>query len=265
MSAAHTSLDAAIYEVERVGVFLKKNASRQVNNRAHLSLIKATCLTWFNNHRSPIAAIVGEASLSDVDQSFRELLSATDRATTLAKYSAILKQLRSELSKIRGLTVAPKPVAASSTTDAPPNFATLVSDQAMQSILVRRWQECAICVNACAPLAATVMMGGLLESLLLARVLKEPNRAVIFALASAPKDPKSSKPQPLQDWTLRHYIDAAREMKWISESAKDVGAVLRDYRNYIHPNKQLSHGMNVEVGDAKMFWEISKAIARELL
>lgn len=265
MSNAHSALDAAITDVERLRSYLKKRRAKQITASGDLSLIKATCLAWFNNHRLVILRVVDEPLLSDADTIFRTLLSTTDRATSRSRYLQVLQQLRVKLSSVRGLTVSSPGLPASGTSDAPPSFSRLVSDAAMQGILAQRWNECATCISAGAPLAATVMMGGLLESLLLARVLKEPNRSSIFALASAPKDPRTSKPLPLQDWTLRHYIDAARELKWISESAKDVGEVLRDYRNYIHPNKQLSHGMTVESSDARLWWEISKAIARELL
>lgn len=42
-------------------------------------------------------------------------------------------------------------------------------------------------------------------------------------------------------------------------------AVLRDYRNYVHPQKELSHGIRLSAQDAALWWEVSKLIARELL
>lgn len=265
MSVAHTALDAAISEIDRVKAFIKKNGARQVTAAEQLSLIKATCLAWFNNHRGIILTAVKEADFALIDAGFRLVLSSTDKATSKTKYAGYFKTLRGMLSSLRGLTVVAKPAIPSATIDTPPDFSSLVSDPAMQTILAQRWIECTTCVNAGAPLAATVMMGGLLESLLLARVLKEPDRAKLFALTAAPKDPKTLKAWSLQEWSLRHYIDVAREMKWITESVKDVSEVLRDYRNYIHPNKQLSHGAVVENSDAKMFWELSKMISREIL
>jgi hypothetical protein len=46
---------------------------------------------------------------------------------------------------------------------------------------------------------------------------------------------------------------------------KDIGAVLCSYRNYIHPQKQLSHGVHLKLDDAKLFWEISGSIARQVV
>lgn len=54
-------------------------------------------------------------------------------------------------------------------------------------------------------------------------------------------------------------------MGWITHSAKGVGEVLRDYRNYIHPHKELSHGIPIETDDAVLLWEVSKTISRQVI
>ena len=227
-------------------------------------LVKANCLAWFNNYRPVIRQTVADDLLQDTDDQYKEILSGIDHATSRARYDELLKQLRGRVSEIRGYTVTPQ-ATAQPTTDAPPSFSALVSDPAMQDILGRRWLECAKCVSADAPLAATVMMGGLLEALLLARVHHEQNKRPIFQAVSSPKEKGSGKTLPLQEWTLRHYIDVAHELGWITASAKDVGAVVRDYRNYIHPHKELTHGAQLKGEDARLFWEISKNIARQVL
>ena len=134
----------------------------------------------------------------------------------------------------------------------------------MKAILTKRWIECVNCISSGAPLAATVMIGGLLEGLLLARINKEPNKAPIFTAASTPKD-QLGKSLGLKDWTLKDYIGVAHELGWITVAAKDVGVVLRDYRNYIHPQKELSHGISLTPADASVLWEIGKSISRQLL
>lgn len=168
------------------------------------------------------------------------MLAAADRAASRTKLLATLKSLRTALISLRAdvVTAVPGPP----TTDAPPAFAPLIADLQMRGILESRWQECVRCLTADAPLAATVMMGGLLEALLLARINRESNKAPIFTSSSAPKNAKAGQTRPLNEWTLKNYIDVVHERGWISVSAKDVSEVLRDYRNYIHPFKQLSHG-----------------------
>jgi hypothetical protein len=265
MSNPHGALDSSISEVDRLRQALKKKHTAQVRSTDERSLIKAVCLAWFNTHRLEIREGVDEDLLSDADTSYKEMLTACDRDTSRKKYYQIIKQLRASLSEIRGHAISSRTLSATLTTDAPPTFSVLIANPAMQSILVRRWSECSKCIGANAPLAAIVMMGGLLEALLLARVHKEPNRTLVFRAATAPKDRSSGKTLPLQEWTLKHYIDVAHELQWISTSAKDIGAVVRDYRNYIHPQKELSHGIELRDGDAELFWEVAKSITRQLL
>jgi hypothetical protein len=96
------------------------------------------------------------------------------------------------------------------------------------------------------------------------KTVTEPNKAPIYTAAAAPKD-KLGKTLTLKDWTLQDYIGVAHELKWITVAAKDVGVVLRDYRNYIHPQKELSHGISLTPDDAAILWECAKCISRELL
>jgi hypothetical protein len=134
----------------------------------------------------------------------------------------------------------------------------------MQAILQRRWDEVQQCLGAQAHLAATVMMGGLLESLLLTRINASPNRAAVFTAVKAPRD-KNGKTLSLADWKLVKMVEVAHELAWISKSAMDVGNVLRDFRNYIHPHKELTDGVLISGDDTRMFWEVTKAICRQVL
>jgi hypothetical protein len=153
---------------------------------------------------------------------------------------------------------------AAATTDTPPQFTPLISDPKMQAILQKRWQECVVCIRSGAPLAATVMMGGILEGLLLARINQISNKAPVFTATAAPRD-QAGKTMPLKDWGLKNYIDVAHELGWITTTAKDIGEVLRDYRNYIHPQKEFSHGISLGRGDADMLWNIAKSMTIQIL
>ena len=66
-------------------------------------------------------------------------------------------------------------------------------------------------------------------------------------------------------------LDADRQHRilrwvgWITRSGKDVAAVLRDYRNYVHPEKQRSHGVSLNGHDAQMFWDVTRNLLLQLL
>ena len=264
MSECHQQLDQAIREVEKLRRNLRRGETRQVQRTEDRNLIKSVCEAWFRNHRSSIGRVAGAESLEAIDGTYTELLAAADRSTSRKRYNILLQRLREGLLSIRA-ELARASIIADDTTDAPPRFDSLVGDVSMRDVLTRRWLECGKCVSAGAPLAATVMIGGLLEALLLARFFREGDMDKVFKAAAAPKDPKQGKALPLQEWKLRHYIDVAHELGWISKSAKDLGEVIRDYRNYIHPHKEHRRGLLITEEDARLVWEVFKGIARQLL
>jgi hypothetical protein len=264
MYEGQQELDDAIKRCDFLRKLLQKRTTKQVWAGEERDTIKATCLAWFNNQKPKIENQLDPGALDAATTVYDGMLKASDRAGSRPQYHRSLKRLRAELIEIRSkqMLAPQKPVA---TGDAPPSFTKLVADPKMQDILLRRWNECVICLHAPAPMAATVMMGGLLEGLLLARINKEPNQKPVFTAASAPKDKKTGNPLPLKDWALKNYIDVGHELGWISESAKDVGVVLRDYRNYIHPQKELSHGIVLTSDDGPVLWEVAKSISKQLL
>jgi len=264
------TIESAIAEADSLRKFLKGHGSNQVTSEDERQIIKATALAWFNNHRAVVESFLGDDQLKAVDDLYRFLLSSAARATLRSKYVTTIKEIRKRLGALQADHVVlfsklSTPAAApTATTDIPPQFSPLISDPKMQAILQRRWQECVICLKSGAPLAATVMMGGILEGLLLAKIVQLPNMAPVFTATAAPRD-KHGKTLPLKDWGLKNYIDVAHELGWITTTAKDISEVLRDYRNYIHPQKELSHGISLGPGDADMLWNISKSIALKIL
>ena len=265
MKGPHDAIGEAITEVDRLRRILKKNKSMQVRSQEEQSLIKATVLTWFNTHRPIVAELIDAQHLADVDGQFKAVLTFSDHSTVRLRYDRSLKSIRDGLSNLRPHCVEVPEDPIKTTTDDPPDFALFIEDAPMQQILVRRWQECSRCLVGNAPLAATVMMGALLETLLLARVNKESNKKAIYTSTKSPKDKSTGKPLSLKDWSLKHYIDVAHDLGWVSQSTKDVGVVLRDYRNYIHPYKELSHRIQLTMHDATLFWEITKSISKQLI
>jgi len=261
MTESDEAIYQAITEAERIRSVTRKKQSLQVRG-SERDIIRATALTWFHNHRKKLVLVISETELRSVDEMYQKIMDASHKDSLRSIYIGTLKKVGEKLVRLRSSNVVR--LAAATTPDNPPDFSKLISDQAMKAILERRWIECATCLSSGAPLAATVMVGGLLEGLLLARVNREPNKAPVFTAAAAPRD-KLGKTLLLKEWTLQDYIGVAHELNWITVAAKDVGAVLRDYRNYIHPQKELSHGVSLTPGDAAILWEIGKCISRELL
>jgi hypothetical protein len=264
MPDAHESADQAIRELDRLRRAIRGGRNAQVRNAEEREQVKATALAWFHGHRPDIASHMNEGGLDEIDQGYRRLIENSERAVSRRTYETVFSTLRRQLGVTRGELLVPRQQTQASTTDTPPDFSGLVAAPEMRNVLERRWTECVTCISAEAPLAATVMMGGLLEGLLLAKVNTHSDQSKIFKATTAPRN-RAGQTLPLRDWTLKDYLDVAQELGWISRSARDVGAVLRDYRNYVHPQKELSHGIVLSKQDAMIWWEVAKSIARELL
>jgi len=262
-------IESAITEAESLWKVLKRHRGDQVRSAEEKQVIKATAHAWFNNHRATIAELLDDNLVKPVDDLFRGLLTAAARNTLRSKLLTTIKEIKKKLGLLQSehvIALAAAPTTRPGLTpDAAPRFDRLISDPKMQAILTKRWQECGICVGSGAPLAATVMMGGLLEGLLLAKINQLPDKTPVFTAAAAPIDPKTGKTLQLKEWGLKNYIDVAYELRWITKTTKDIGEVLRDYRNYIHPQKEFSHGIVLELGDSQMLWEVAKSIAKQLL
>jgi hypothetical protein len=265
MTGPTETIAAALAEADRLRMTLKKKTTRQVTAQDERALAKATALAWFNVHKKVLVGVTGPTMLQDVDALYQKILDASDHSTARNTYATSLKALREALIAARRDALSVSNSSKPPTTDIPPSFSPLTSDPNMQAILEDRWRECIRCIGAEAPLSATVMMGGLLETLLLGRINRESDKGAVFKAPSAPKDRKTGQPKPLGEWMLRDYIDVTHDLKWITVSAKEVAVVLRDFRNYIHPHKQLLHGVHLNNVDAALFWEVSKNIAIQVL
>ena len=146
-----------------------------------------------------------------------------------------------------------------------PDFSPLAGNEEIRGILTRRWLECCKCVGAEAHLAAIVMMGGLLEALFVARANKMPDKKTLINATSAPIEKATGKTINYQEWMLDSYIKVGQELGWITGSARSVADVLKEYRNYVHPEKERRHGVMLDLNDSQMFWSVTKSLVRQLL
>lgn len=266
MLTASEAIDAAIQEVTTARALVFKVRGKQVRGADVVATLKSTAHVWFNTHRPAIAAGAATLDLTPADGHYTNVLNSTARHAAKQTYLDALRDAKAALIAIRAAAlVAPVAPVAANTDDLAPDFSPLAGNQEMRDILTRRWYECHKCVKADAHLAAIVMMGGLLEALFVARANKLADKKPLINAASAPKDGTTGKTLDYQGWMLDSYIKVAHELKWITESAKDVADVLKEYRNYIHPEKERRHGVVLALNDSSMFWQVTKALTRQLL
>jgi hypothetical protein len=264
MNPADEAIYAAIQEAQLLRKVTKKKNTQQVQG-AERDIIRSTALSWFNNHRKQLTVVFSDIDLAEIDKRHQWIIQASHKSSLRSSYVDVLKEIADLLVAVRaGNAVKLSSAGSQPTTDNPPDFSPVAADAEMKAILEGRWTEITKCIACKTPLAATVMMGGLLEGILYAKITKQANKAPIYTAVAAPKD-KLGKTLPPKDWKLQNYIDVAHELKWITQTVKDIGDVLRDYRNYIHPHKQYSEKVTLTSEDAKILWEVSKSITRQVL
>lgn len=263
MSQAAGPLDDAILEIDRLRRQLKKVSSRQVENNTEREIVRAYSLAWTNSHRLKLADSVEANFLAGVDELYEKLHTASYRAISRVTYLSTIKDLRAALIELQKQIIS----GAARNTFAVPDFSPLAQEQ-MSSILSRRVEEVINSIDK-APLSATIMMGALLEALFLARVNLVQDKKPLFSLKTTPRD-REGRPRELKDWGLNDYIEVGHEMGWIRKPAKDIGGVLRDYRNIIHPVKELTMlkeqriAVLIDASDAKMFWRVFSELCEQI-
>lgn len=138
-----------------------------------------------------------------------------------------------------------------------PNFGVLVTDTDLVRILGQRWIEANLCFEAGAYLATVIMLGSILEGTLLAKAQQNPadaNRAV-----ASPKDRSTGATLPFRQWTLQDLINVSHECGWLKRQNKDFSHVVREYRNFVHPNEERQQGITIDVNTCRIIWEVVTA------
>lgn len=261
----HREVDDAISAVARARKVIARSSSKQVQSAEERDNMRTVAQVWFQKIRPIVEPFADGDVLEAVDAPLKRVFDSTAKSAARSTYATSLKGARKALLRLReslpAVPTALPPIQP--TTDAPPGFAPLASDPRMQSIMERRWLECVHCLGCGANLAAVVMMGGLLESLFVSKQNRLADKSPLLRARRAPQH--KGKTLPLQDWTLNHYIEVGNELGWIGDAAKRVGVVLRDYRNFIHPQAEYAQQVTLGDQDARLMWDVTKSLTRELL
>ena len=130
-----------------------------------------------------------------------------------------------------------------------------------EEILRLLWSEVERCLRAEAYLAAIIMMGSLLEGVLF--FLLQENREAAYQCSCAPKKKKDGKVKNFAEWNLGEMIDAALELGWIGLGIGKLSGLVRDFRNSVHPAKQLKNSEKLGRPVAEIAWQIVQRTIRD--
>ena len=129
-------------------------------------------------------------------------------------------------------------------------------DGVFTAIIKERLSETEACVSCGASLAATILIGSILEGILLGVACTYPRD---FNQAScAPKEADGSI-RRFPDWTLNNFIDVASELGILKQDVKKFSHVVRDFRNYIHPHQQMACNFSPDKHTSLICFQVLKA------
>jgi hypothetical protein len=143
-----------------------------------------------------------------------------------------------------------------------PDFLNLRLEPGLGEILAARWEEAQKCLSAGACLAATIMMGSMLEGILLAVLREHPKRA--NTCRAAPIDSQTGKVKQYGEWSLSDMINVAHQAQWIDLDVKKFSHSLREFRNLIHPYQQMTTRTSPDRDTCEISWLVVQAAANDL-
>jgi hypothetical protein len=132
----------------------------------------------------------------------------------------------------------------------------------LRKIVERDYAELQRVKIASAAKSRYVLCGGLIEALLLDALLCEEAKAK--AANKSPKLKGGSQTKPLLDWNLGELIDVVVELHIIETDAEQFSHGVRNYRNLIHPGKEIQSSQKVAIEEADISEKVLEIIMREL-
>src|SRR6266567_5308154 len=112
MTDGQRTIESAVAEATSLQKVLGRQNGNQVKSDDEKQIIKATAYAWFNNHRQTIIALLGDDQIKEIDGLYRDLISATGRATVRTRYLLSLKLVKKRLAALQADQVVALAVAA---------------------------------------------------------------------------------------------------------------------------------------------------------
>ena len=141
------------------------------------------------------------------------------------------------------------------------NVNSLKLTTTMELVIKQRLDEIKKCLNNDIPLGAIFLIGSTLEGLLLNIAKQNPEK--FNQSKSAPKETDGTI-KKFKNWSLNSLIDVAYETNFIGLDVKKFSHNLRDFRNYIHPEEQVTQNFNPDKNTALISYQVLLAAIKDL-
>lgn len=128
-----------------------------------------------------------------------------------------------------------------------------IADPDMRDIIQRDLRECAIAVVARQNKLATIMCGSIVEALLMQLIIE---RGFLKYDISAISGSKKASSYPISEMGLNELLYVADKEKILNKNSYHLGHYIRDYRNIVHPAKEVRMKENVSHENVTTMWSV---------
>lgn len=136
-----------------------------------------------------------------------------------------------------------------------------IQDTDLRDILLRDLHECAISIATGQDKSATVMCGSIIETLLLNKIMQ---KGIVDYDISEIRNNKLQN-LPVIDMSLNELLYVADKEKLICKNNYHLSHYIRDYRNVVHPAKEIRSKQNISHENVQVMWSVLKQVINELL
>ena len=136
-----------------------------------------------------------------------------------------------------------------------PSLDELPVAASVSTIIQDRLDEVQLCFPQGAFLSVIFLCGSILEAVLLGAAERDPK--LFNQSQSSPK--QDGKVKRFDKWNLSEFIDVAHDIGLLEPDVKGFSHELRNFRNYIHPHKQVESGFKPDEYTATICLQVLKA------
>lgn len=134
-----------------------------------------------------------------------------------------------------------------------------IQDTGIRDILLRDLKECVIAIATGQAKNATIMAGSIIEALLYAKLTEKSITSYAVPIRSGTAN------KALRDMALADLLFVAEQERLITSNSIHLSHYVRDYRNFIHPAKEIRSTDNISQENVLIMWSILKRLINELL
>lgn len=138
---------------------------------------------------------------------------------------------------------------------------SLISGEDMRKIIQRDIWECAIAIISGQDISATVLCGSVMEALLLSAI--QTKGIEKYDISEISKGKRATS-YPVKEMGLNELLLVAKKEDIIQKNTYHLGHYIRDYRNVVHPAKEVRMSESITHEEVITMWNVLKRVVDDL-